>query len=47
MLIKVIFVGYEGSGKSSIIFRYLDQYFNVKPTVGVDFLTKKLYICQK
>ena len=47
MVVKVVFVGYEGSGKSSIIFRYADKYFNGKPTVGVDFIIKKLYVCQK
>ena len=47
MVIKVVFVGHEGSGKSSIIFRYADQYFNGKPTVGVDFIMKKLIVCEK
>ncbi|KAL7716254.1 Ras-related protein Rab-35 [Entamoeba marina] len=47
---KIIFVGDQGTGKTSILLRYVNKSFDkngVKPTIGVNYLQKKLHIDEK
>lgn len=43
---KIVFLGNQGVGKSSIIQRYIQDSFNFdsSPTVGVDFQIKNLVV---
>lgn len=44
---KIIFVGTVSLGKTSLLNRILNDTFesNYQPTIGIDFLMKKIYIC--
>ncbi|KAL7713822.1 Ras-related protein Rab-22A [Entamoeba marina] len=47
---KIIFVGDQGTGKTSILLRYVNKSFDkngAKPTVGANFIQKKLQIGDK
>ena len=46
---KIILIGDPGVGKTSLIFRYIENKFkdNYIPTLGVDFLTKKVIVGEK
>lgn len=44
-ILKIVFVGPSGVGKTALLRRYADDYFeeNLLPTIGVDFKFK--YAC--
>ncbi len=44
LVIKCIFIGNSGVGKTSIIERYIKDNFNCSTTIGVEFYSKKLLI---
>ena len=46
---KVVFLGDQGVGKTSIILRFMHDSFdpNYQATIGIDFLSKTMYIDEK
>eukprot|EP01017_Pseudomicrothorax_dubius_P022923 TRINITY_DN2467_c0_g7_i2.p1 TRINITY_DN2467_c0_g7~~TRINITY_DN2467_c0_g7_i2.p1 ORF type:complete len:139 (+),score=19.60 TRINITY_DN2467_c0_g7_i2:34-450(+) len=46
---KVVFLGDQSVGKTSIIHRFMDDSFDGKdhPTVGIDFISKTMYFDDK
>lgn len=46
---KIVFLGDQGVGKTSLILRFTQNSFDVKymATIGIDFLTKTVYVDDK
>jgi small GTP-binding protein len=46
---KILLIGDEKTGKSSLIYSYINERFNIdyKPTLGISILEKKLYITKR
>ena len=45
-LFKILLIGNSSVGKSSLLYRFVDNTWedNFVPTIGVDFVTKKIFI---
>jgi len=45
-LLKLLLVGPPGTGKSSLLIRFVDDKFNtdIQPTIGVDFKVKVMTV---
>ena len=48
-IFKVVLIGNSGVGKSSLLLRWSDDYFNdaTQPTIGVDFKIKSVEVESK